>query len=125
MAEYTVRLLVKVETDQGPEEAARLLVDNLAVNGIVRWVYRVEEYESGKVLGYYDGFGRPLDIDSPNPLGEPQEIQTPVKTVETVELPEPASDIEPESDQKLLDLAITLNANDQPAPEPDPGNVTE
>lgn len=59
--EFIVRLVMKVDAAV-PEAAVTEFVDLLVANGLREWVYRVESVEDGEILGYFDGFGQPVDI---------------------------------------------------------------
>jgi hypothetical protein len=37
--------------------AVRSLVDSLTDRGLRHWIYRVEEYETGTIVGFFDGYG--------------------------------------------------------------------
>lgn len=92
MTEFIVRLVMKVDAEV-PEAAATEFVDMLTANGLREWVYRVESIDDGEILGYFDGFGQPVDITAPS---------TP--SVEDVPLESTS-----ESDEGLIALAESLN----------------
>lgn len=78
------------------------------------WVYQVCDPETAEILGYFDGFGLPVNVDELGPApqvdNEPEHIeeQTPVQTGE--------------SDAQLLTLAQQLNEEDAASvSEPDAG----
>lgn len=98
--QYIVRLVMKVDAPKNePDSAVRAFVDNLVANGMREWVFRVEDIHTGEVLGYFDGFGDPVDISTPVP--SPEE-----PAQEQAAEPEPAAG---ESDEDLEALAESLN----------------
>lgn len=100
--QYIVRLVMKVDAPpKQPDTAVVNFVDLLTANGLRDWVFRVEDIESGQVLGYYDGYGDPVEIQ-PAP-----EAPTEAPAAE-VEQPTDTPD-QPESDESLVALAESLN----------------
>lgn len=100
---YIVRLVMKVDAPKGePDTAVGNFVDLLVANGLREWVFRVEDINTGDVLGYFDGYGDPVDVTA-KPAEEPAE--EPVNASETGE----TADGAPESDEALEALAESLN----------------
>lgn len=105
-SEFIVRLVMKVDAqaDQ-PWKAVSNFVDLLTSNGLRDWVYRVENIDSGEIVGYFDGYGEAVDI------------QTPVENeVTDVQLPAEQNPAEVQDDAALMALADSLN-EDAPAVE--------
>ena len=96
---YIVRLVMKVDAPRGePDTAVANFVDLLVANGLREWVFRVEDIDNGTVLGYFDGYGDPVDITQ-------QQAPAPAE-----EAPEQAAEPEAaESDEALEALAESLN----------------
>lgn len=103
--DYIVRLVMRVEADDtDPAQAALKFVDLMVENGLRDWVYRVEDNSTGDIMGYYDGWGNVVDINSPVEVTEP-----PVEDVPLPSDPPEANPAEVESDAELLALAESLN----------------
>lgn len=95
---YIVRLVMKVDAPKGePDSAVAAFVDNLTANGLREWVFRVEDIDTGDVLGYYDGYGDPVDLSqAPAAPDAPAEAAAPAES-------------EAQSDEALEALAESLN----------------
>jgi hypothetical protein len=132
---YIVRLVMRVEASpHSPQDAVTNFVDLLVGNGLRDWVYRVEDIETGDVIGYYDGYGDEVEINTAEAAPAPQrETPTPgivapdsveasaspgpaSRPVEDVPLPTEQDPAEAQSDAELLALAESLN-QDAPASE--------
>ena len=70
MAKFAVRWAFEIEADT-PDEAVRLMIQQFVENGMINWLYRVDD-ETG-VVGYYNGHGDEYDPATGRPLGEPEE----------------------------------------------------
>lgn len=95
--QYIVRLVMRVDAKPGqPDDAVASFVEMMTSNGLRDWVYRVETLD-GEILGYYDGYGDPVDLaTAPDAQATDQPDQTAVET-------------QPESDSELVALAESLN----------------
>ena len=101
-ARYMVRLVMKVNgKPDEPESAVINFVEMLVQNGMRDWVYRVESEDSTKVLGYFDGYGDPVDMTPP---GTTEPDAAPVET-------SPEQPVE--SDESLVALAESLNESSE------------
>jgi hypothetical protein len=58
-----VQLAIKVAGDTG-ELAVSNFIDILVEKGLREWLYRVEDPETGELLGLYNGYGDAADIPS-------------------------------------------------------------
>lgn len=118
--QYMVRLSMVVDgTDPG--DAAMAFVDRLVDRGMRDWVYTVHENtEQQEPLGYFDGYGLPLDISQlaniaavSDEADEPteSEVTTTEDTpaVQDVELP--AEQSPSDDDDALLAVARQANAD--------------
>src|SRR4051812_21164211 len=117
MPDYSVRLVLRVSADS-PDRAAPTFIAHMIENGFTDWVYQIcDPDDDMKVIGYFDGFGLPVDVDklhaasADEPEPAPPAVQTPVQTEET--------------DAELLTLAQDLNDADAPPAEQQPTPATE
>jgi hypothetical protein len=109
---YIVRLVMKVDAPKGePDTAVGNFVDLLTANGLRDWVFRVEDQHTGDVLGYFDGYGDPVEIQVTTPTEEPPAPEPVGATPATPEQPAPAQAATTESDESLVALAESLNEN--------------
>lgn len=110
MPEFSVRLVIRVAADE-PEKAVPTFITHLVENGMTDWVYQVGNPDTGEVIGYFDGFGLPVNVDD-LPSGRDQQ-----ETPEPQEQAQEQTPVQTTNDQELLALAERLN--DEPA-EPTP-----
>lgn len=96
--QYIVRLVMKVDgKPDEPVSGVLGFVELLTANGMRDWVFRVENADTGEILGYYDGWGDEVDMTAIPATPAPD--VTPADPVQ-----------EPESDESLVALAESLNA---------------
>lgn len=119
--QYRVRLVMRVDSIEGqPETAVYEFIDLLTANGLRTWAYVVEDLESGRIVGYYDGYGSEMQLvdDGSGLLGEvensssgdsPTEDEEDVQPIEDLELPVES----PNDDASLEALAQSLNEETQ------------
>lgn len=130
MGDYVVRLVMRVEADS-PPKATQEFVTYLVEGGLVNWIFRVEDPETQEILGYFNGHGMAVDMDqivadteamdeAMDDDDEPDELPTPVDTVDLPDVEAFATDLEitvtssaTPSDQELLTLAESLNETEQ------------
>lgn len=127
-----MRLILRVASDSA-EQAAPTFIAHLVENGLTDWVYQVCDPDTMEPLGYFDGFGLPVDVEESQPAEakapeapetpdpDPAPVQTPVQT---------DGETDGETDADLLALAQHLNDADappaeQPVEQPTPAPATE
>lgn len=104
--EYLVRFSLRVKADN-PGDAVDGVVDLFVEKGLRDWVYRVDDPAAtgaDSLIGFYDGYGDPVDVDQLLADIEEEPVAIPVSSVEPV----PA-----ESDDELLaEAQALLNATE-------------
>lgn len=110
MPNYSVRLVLRVAAES-PDKAPPTFITHLVEDGMTDWVYQVcDPDDDMKVIGYFDGYGIPVNVDKLGTPETPSKLtpeQTPVQT-------------EGEDDTELLSLAQELNDQDEPADPTEP-----
>lgn len=107
MPEYSVRLVLRVAAES-PDKAAPTFITHLVENGMTDWVYQVcDPDDDMKVIGYFDGFGLPVEVDA---LAKPEAPAVPAPAEQTP--------VQTETDGELLSLAQELNEEDRPTEAP-------
>lgn len=114
---YVVRLVMEVLAEN-PADATQEFVDKLVERGLRDWVYRVENSIDGEILGYFDGFGMPVDLSKMN---ETEDIMTPeaLFAQATQEQQEAGMDADWHS-ARYRELLVAHNFLPEPEPEPEP-----
>lgn len=120
MAKYICRLVMKVEADD-PSEAPVTFVNFLVEAGLITWIYRVEDPDTGEILGYFDGNGELVDMDEiiqnqDEDQGD-EEDQTPIETVSLPDVTGEGLEVSvttsaTPSDDELVAYAESLNEAD-------------
>ena len=106
MSKYVVRLVMSLEAD-APDEAVRDFVDQLTAYGLRDWIFRAEKDDA--VEGYYNGFGKSVDLDAATASLRAQTAAQ-AEAEDEATVPSEAPAVSGESDAALTAIAESLNA---------------
>lgn len=117
MTDYLVRFSLTVPADNA-SDAVDSVIDLFVEKGLRDWVYRVDDPTAApgtdSLIGFFDGYGDPVDVEALLAEGESQAPATP-EQVDAVTSELPVAD--ETSDAELEALAESLNQDhEEPTP---------
>lgn len=113
---YLVRYAFTVDAET-PNDAVAGVVDLMVESGLINWAYRVDNPDTGEIIGFYDGRGDEIDM-SEVMTDAHGEIDAAVEPDDGEYLPggpahpgEPVESAPADSEAALHKLAAQLNEN--------------